>query len=112
DGVIRDADGVARYLDRPSSLVELLRASVERDPGARALVELAGPSLSAGGLRAAGVQREDRVAIQLANGIDWVLAFFGTQLLGAAAVPVNTRLTADETSFVLKDSEASFACAP
>ena len=30
-GVQRDADGVARYLDRPPSLVALLRASVERD---------------------------------------------------------------------------------
>ena len=30
-GVERGADGIARYIDRPASLVHLLRASVERD---------------------------------------------------------------------------------
>ena len=35
-GVERDADGRARYLDRPASLVAMLRASVERDPAATA----------------------------------------------------------------------------
>ena len=34
----------------------------------------------AGGLRSAGVGRGDRVAIRLGNGVDWVLAFFGTVL--------------------------------
>ena len=41
-------------------------------------------------------ERGDRVAIRLGNGIDWVLAFFGTQLLGAVVVPVNTRFTEEE----------------
>ena len=31
----------------------------------------------AGGLRALGIQRGDRVAIRLGNGADWVLAFLG-----------------------------------
>jgi acyl-CoA synthetase (AMP-forming)/AMP-acid ligase II len=42
------------------------------------------------------------------NGIDWVLAFFGTHLAGAVAVPVNTRLTDDEASFVIEDSGSAF----
>ncbi len=118
-GVARDADGRARYLDRPDSLVEMLRASVERAPDATAVAELAGASLTygelwqragrvAGGLRASGVARGDRVAINLPNGIDWVLAFFATQLLGAAAVPVNTRLTVDEADYILADSEVAY----
>ena len=37
-GVVRDADGRARYLDGPASLVHLLRASVDRDAGATAIV--------------------------------------------------------------------------
>src|SRR5438132_5640080 len=93
-GVVRDANGVARYESRPASLVEMLRASVERDPGAVALLEVGGLSLTygelwdrstavAGGLRAEGAGRGDRVAIRLGNGIDWVLAFFGAQLVGA-----------------------------
>ncbi|MGH2864970.1 MAG: class I adenylate-forming enzyme family protein [Solirubrobacteraceae bacterium] len=122
-GVERDRAGVARYLDRPRSLVALLRASVERDPAATALVELGGASIGyrelwersarvAGGLRAAGVARGDRVAIRLGNGIDWVLAFFGTQLLGAVAVPVNTRFTEEEAAYVIEDSGATYTFLP
>jgi acyl-CoA synthetase (AMP-forming)/AMP-acid ligase II len=122
-GVVRDAQGRARYADRPASLVEMLRASVERDRDATALLEVGGPSVSygelwdraarvAGGLRAAGVERGDRVAIRLANGIDWALAFFGSQLLGAVVVPVNTRFTEQEVAYVVEDSGAAFTFAP
>jgi long-chain acyl-CoA synthetase len=122
-GVERDASGVARYRDRPASLVQLLRASVDRDASATALVEVGGPSLSygelwarsarvAGGLRAAGVNRGDRVALRLPNGIDWALGFFGSQMLGAVVVPVNTRFTEEEVAYVLKDSGASYSFEP
>jgi long-chain acyl-CoA synthetase len=122
-GVERDASGIARYRDRPASLVHLLRASVERDAAATALVLLGGPSLSygelwegaarvAGGLREAGVGRGDRVAIRLPNGLDWVLAFFGAQLLGAVVVPVNTRFTDEEAAYVVGDSGARFTFTP
>ncbi len=118
-GVERDEDGRARYLERPDSLVAMLGASVERDPAATAVLEVGGPTLSygelweragrvAGGLRAAGVARRDRVAIRLGNGIDWVLAFFGTQMLGAVVVPVNTRFTEEEVAYVVGDSGAKF----
>jgi long-chain acyl-CoA synthetase len=121
-GVERDSGGIARYTDRPASLVQMLRASVDRDAAAIALVEVGGPSVSygelwsravrvAGGLRAEGVQRGDRVAIRLQNGIDWVLAFFGVQMLGAVAVPVNTRFTEDEVAYVVDDSGASYVFA-
>jgi long-chain acyl-CoA synthetase len=118
-GVERDPSGRARYIDRPASLVEMLRASVERDASATAVLEVSGSSLSygelwhgamgvAGGLRAEGVERGDRVAIRLANGNDWVLAFFGAQMLGAVVVPVNTRFTEQEVAYVVQDSGASF----
>ena len=118
-GVERGADGVARYLDRPDSLVHLLRSSVERDPAATALLEVGGRSLSygelwdgalrvAGGLRGLGVERGDRVAIRLANGLEWVLAFFGSQLLGAVVVPINTRFTEEEVAYVVGDSGARY----
>jgi long-chain acyl-CoA synthetase len=122
-GVVRDQDGVASYSDRPASLVQMLKTSVERDRAATALLEVGGPSLSygelwdrsarvAGGLRAADVERGDRVAIRLGNGIDWVLAFFGAQLIGAAVVPVNTRFAEEEVRYVIEDSGASFIFAP
>ncbi len=121
-GIERDGDGLARYLDRPRSLVHLLRASVDRDATATALVEVGGPSVSygelwerasrvAGGLRSSGVQRGERVAIRMPNGIDWVLAFFGAQMLGAVVVPVNTRFTDDEVAYVVEDSGAVFTFA-
>jgi acyl-CoA synthetase (AMP-forming)/AMP-acid ligase II len=62
----------------------------------------------AGGLRGLGVERGDRVAIHMPNGIDWVLAFFGAQMLGATVVPVNTRFTAEEVAYVVRDSGAKF----
>jgi long-chain acyl-CoA synthetase len=122
-GVERGADGVARYANRSASLVHLLRASVDRDAAASAVVEVGGGSLTyaelwdraarvAGGLRAGGVRRGDRVAIRLQNGIDWVLAFFGAQLAGAVVVPVNTRFTEDEAAYVINDSGSVFTFAP
>jgi long-chain acyl-CoA synthetase len=122
-GVERGSDGIARYVDQPTSLVHMLRASVDRDPTATAIVAVGGASLSygelwdraarvAGGLRRSGINRGDRVAIRLGNGIDWVLAFFGVQLLGAVAVPVNTRFTEDEVAYVVKDSGATFTFSP
>src|SRR5437763_11196144 len=81
-GVTRGEDGIARYDNRPESLVHMLRASVDRNPDALAVAEVGGESLSyrelwqrasrvAGGLRAAGVRRGDRAAIVLPNGVDW-----------------------------------------
>jgi long-chain acyl-CoA synthetase len=66
----------------------------------------------AGGLRAAGVQRGDRVAIRLPNGNDWALAFYGIQLAGAIAVPVNTRFTESEIEYVVSDSGATLTIEP
>ena len=116
-------DGIARYLGRPQSLVHMLRASVERDGDATAVLEVGGPRLTyrelwdgsarvAGGLRQAGVGRGDRVAIRLGNGLEWVLAFFGSQMLGAAVVPINTRFTEEEVAYVVGDSGAHFTFEP
>jgi long-chain acyl-CoA synthetase len=50
--------------------------------------------------------------VRLPNGIDWVLAFFGVQMIGAVAVPVNTRFTEDEVAYVIEDSAAAYAFTP
>src|SRR3954466_4265196 len=114
-GIERGADGIARYVDRPSSLVAMLRATVEAHPELEALVELGGERLTyqqlwdraarvAGGL---DVSPGDRVAIRLGNGADWVLAFWGAQMAAAVVVPVNPRFAEDEVTFVIDDSGAS-----
>ena len=88
DDIERTADGVLRYTELVPSLVHLLRDTVEAVPTTEALVELGGERLTyqqlwdraarvAGGLRALGIERGDRVGIRLANGNDWALAFFG-----------------------------------
>ncbi|MCW2678441.1 MAG: fadD3, partial [Modestobacter sp.] len=111
-------DGIRRYTGLPRNLVQLLRGAVDVHPDRTALVELGGERLSyaqlwdraarvAGGLRAAGVGRGDRVANRLPNGNDWVVAFWGTLLAGAVVVPVNTRFTPPEVEYVLADSGAA-----
>jgi acyl-CoA synthetase (AMP-forming)/AMP-acid ligase II len=85
----------------------MLSESVRADPEAEALVQVGGARLSyaelwhraarvGGGLREAGINPGDRVAIRLPNSIDWALALFGGLMAGAVVVPVNTRLTEAE----------------
>lgn len=116
-GISRGPDGVARYDGLPGDLVSQLRAVVDRDPDAPAVTEVGGPRLTyrrlwdaasrvAGGLREQGVRPGDRVALRRPNGVDWVLAFVGTQLAGGVLVPVNTRFTAEEAAYVVRDSGA------
>jgi acyl-CoA synthetase (AMP-forming)/AMP-acid ligase II len=122
-GVTRGPDGIKRYEGLPRNLVQMLRAQVEARGAAEAVVETGGPRLSyatlwdrsarvAGGLRALGVQRGDRVAIRLGNGADWVLAFFGAVLADAIVVPVNTRFTDEEADYVVTDSGAKHVFLP
>ncbi len=122
-GIVRGADGIARYQNRPRSLVEMLRISVDKAPHAEAVVEVGGERLTyrnlwdraartAGGLRVLGVQPGDRVAIRLGNSSDWCVAFFGIQMAGAIAVPVNTRFTDSEVEYVVNDSGSKHVFQP
>jgi acyl-CoA synthetase (AMP-forming)/AMP-acid ligase II len=121
--ITRDAHGIAHYNHLPNSLVEMLRRPVEQTPDKEAIVEIGGGRMSyrqfweaaaraAGGLRAQGIAPGDRVAIQLGNGLNWCLAFFATQMAGAIAVPINTRLSAAEVAYVIADSGARFSFLP
>lgn len=122
-GITRDSQGIAQYTDRPDSLVEMLRATVDKSPDHEAIVELGGERVTylqlwdrsarvAGGLKGSGVNRGDRVAIRLGNGLDWCVAFFGTQMAGAIAVPVNTRFSESEVEYVVTDSGSRFSFLP
>jgi len=96
-----------------------LRATVDREPNNEAVVELGGERINfgtlwdrasrvAGGLKNLGIERGDRVAIRLGNGLDWCIAFWGTLLSGALVVPVNTRFSDPEVEYVITDSGARF----
>ena len=60
----------------------------------------------AGALARGGVGQGDRVAVLMSNRPEFIEAVLAANLLGAIAVPVNFRLSADEVAFILGDSGA------
>ncbi len=124
DGVVRGEDGIKRYEGRPRSLVKMLESRVQATPNAEAIVDLqSGERVDyqsvwrraarvAGGLQADGLKPGERAALCLGNGLDWVLAFWGCQLAGVAAVPVNTGFAQTEQDYVINDSGATFVFKP
>jgi acyl-CoA synthetase (AMP-forming)/AMP-acid ligase II len=102
-------------MELPESLIAMLARQVETGPDVETMVEVGGQRLAyrqlwdraarvAGGLRAAGVARGDRVAVRYPAGVNWVLAFWGTLMAGGVAVAVNTRSSQPEVEFVLQDA--------
>ncbi len=53
-------------------------------------------------LIASGVEPGDRVAIWAPNSVEWVVAYLGLSLSGAALVPINTRFKGREAAEVLR----------
>jgi long-chain acyl-CoA synthetase len=53
-----------------------------------------------------GIKKGDVVSLLLPNGVEYIIAYFACWKLGAVAGPVNSLLKAQETSFVLGNSEA------
>ena len=60
----------------------------------------------AGGLKQAGLQPGDRVAILALNSDRYLELMYAIPWLGAVMVPVNTRLAPPEIRYILEDSEA------
>lgn len=58
----------------------------------------------AAGLRDAGIQKGDRVAIFEPSGLDFIVAWFGVVKLGAIAVPVNAMLKGQEVTCILQNA--------
>ena len=68
----------------------------------------------ASGLRAAGIERERRIALIMLDTIDFPIAFWGALRAGVVPVPINTLLPAEIAGYILKDSRAAalFVSAP
>jgi acyl-CoA synthetase (AMP-forming)/AMP-acid ligase II len=122
-GVIRDRTGVPHYEQLPATLIDLLAEQAERRPDSEAVAELGVGSLTyrqlwqqaarvAGGLRAEGLGRGDRVGVRYPAGLHWVLACWGTVMAGGIPVAVNTRSAAPEVDFVLADAGVRVDLAP
>lgn len=65
----------------------------------------------AAGLLARGAEPGDRVAIWLANGLDWIHCYFGALKAGCVVVPVNTSFGVDEAAYVISQSRSRFLVA-
>src|SRR4030042_5997907 len=53
-----------------------------------------------------GVKKGDRVAILLEGRPEWGIVYLGISFLGAAAVPIDIQLSAEEVRNLLEDSES------
>ena len=60
----------------------------------------------ANALTAMGVRTGEHVVVYAANSIENLLASAGARAVGAVAIPMNHRLTVEEVSYILADSEA------
>ncbi len=60
----------------------------------------------AAGLRAAGVEPGQSVALLIPNVVDFPRAYYGALAAGAVVVPVHLLLTGSEAAYVLRDSRA------
>ncbi len=54
-----------------------------------------------------GVRKEDKVALQMINSIEFAVAFYAILKLGATVVSINTKLAEDEILYILQDSGAT-----
>ncbi|WP_222268333.1 class I adenylate-forming enzyme family protein [Modestobacter marinus] len=67
---------------------------------------------AAAGFAARGLTAGERVAVQLPNGVDWVVAVMGALRAGLVVVPVNTAYTDPEIAHLLADSGARLLVGP
>jgi fatty-acyl-CoA synthase len=98
-----------------TTMGDLLLRSAERRPDHEALVfphervtyrEVADRAIrSARSLAALGVSRGDHVGLLMPNCPDFVFGFFGVQLLGAVAVPINTRFRVRELGYLIENAD-------
>ena len=58
------------------------------------------------GLRTLGVQEDDIIAVMLKNCVEYLEIIQASKQIGSYYCPINWHFTLDETSFILKDSQA------
>lgn len=106
---------VSCYAGRPRHINAMLQDSFSRSADALALVDgdtrLAYRELErraaalAGHLARLGVQRGDRVAVMLSNGLDAVTCVVAVSWLGAVLVPLGARLRRPEIAYIFDNAE-------
>jgi len=104
------------FVERPRSLYALFASAVECNGRGEALVSPDGRftwaeleaqvAVIAAGLRSQGVGCTDRVLLLMSNRAEFVIAFFALVRLGAIAVPVSSRSSLPEVSYVAQQCGA------
>ncbi len=61
----------------------------------------------AAGLWASGLRKGDRIAVLSQNNLEYMDIYGAAARIGAVVAPINWRLTAEEVSYMVSDSEAS-----
>ena len=61
----------------------------------------------AAALHELGIERDDRIALDLPNWPEFIISLFAAAKLGAVIVPLNPRYTATELQYMLRHSEAA-----
>jgi benzoate-CoA ligase family protein len=108
--VPRSYNAAVDLVDRNVSLGRGDKIAVVDDRGTttyRALAERVNRAGNA--LSALGVQPEQRVALVMADTVDFISVFLGAMKLGAVPVPLNTLLTSSDYEHLLADSRARVA---
>src|SRR5512132_2940773 len=107
---------VACFADRPPHLDAIFREALATRPAGEAQV-LGGERVTyeqleaqvssiAGSLAGLGVVQGDRVAVSLANRLEFLPLVLACARLGAISVPMNVRMRRPENDYVLRDSGA------
>jgi long-chain acyl-CoA synthetase len=104
------------FVERPLSVYAMLADAVARRPDGDAVIcgedRITYSGLDeaaarvAGGLRALGVGKGDRVAMVLGNSVEFVIVLFALARLGAVSVPLNARHQLAENAHILEDCGA------
>ena len=104
----------------PTTLAELFLLGIDKYPRPDRFVQKSGGTWQpisseefgrrvracAGALASIGIGRGDRVAILSYNRVEWAIADYACQLLGAADVPIYSTLPPDQVGYILQDSGA------
>ena len=108
-------------MPRWQSVAHLLRAQALR-MGDQTLLRFEDRNLSfaqvenqtnqlANSLRSRGVQKKNKVAVMMPNGLEYPLTWLALAKLGAIMIPVNIQYQASELEFILNNAEADIAIA-
>lgn len=112
-----DRENIQVFQNRPHSIGAFIHQSVEVNPSKLAVVSeeesLTYKELEDRARRIAitlttkyGVQKGDRLAILMGNGIDFPTLVYASALMGSILVPVNIKLASKEIAYILSHSES------